>query len=467
MQDRAPFSDNPAYREAYVAFLREDFDVSIHLLDRLEKESPQKKGEYSNDLAVCYYLAGDRKRSQAALTVAADILGKRSAPHINLSYIFGEDLFAEPEDHLGGHDYSLPPGRIDLSGILVSIVILEYNNPQLTLNCLRSIRSTLRAIPYEVILIDNSDNSPSFDFAHASGLQTLTCRKNRTNLGFAAGCNQGAALARGDYIYFVNNDTLFQDGCLEELARVLVHDKKAGIVGSKLLYEDGLVQHGGIIFDLLTHDPKHRGLFHPSDDPFLNIPLKLQAVTAASMMIRRELFETVGGFSEDYQNGFEDVDLCLKSLRAGYDIIYNPRSVLYHLESQSPGRFLREKENIALFHKRCSPYLVQDESEIISRKDLFLRCFTENPRKRWRQGQLFSLVDFLDRKHPQMLSSIPLFVLEKMKHLRFQKACTHLFDTFAEKGQQEEARILYRYFRRRHIYRLKYINYLRSKLKDG
>ncbi len=301
----------------------------------------------------------------------------------------------------------------------------------------------------------------------ASGIPDLRYRKSETNLGFAGGCNRGAALARSTHLYFLNNDTLLRNGCVEELARVLLLDKKAGIAGSKLLYEDGSIQHAGVIVDVFTRNPKHRGRLHPADDPFLDRPVKLQAVTAASLMIRRELFETLGGFSEDYRNGFEDVDLCLRTLRAGYDVVYNPRSVLTHFESKSKGRFLREQENLNLFRKRWLDQLVPDELDILSRKDLFLLGFTENPGKRRRRKQLYALVDSLDRLHPRVLGQTPLYRLEKAKRLRIQKACTFLFDELLRQGETEGAEILYRHFRTRHPHHWKYIRHMRSALRTG
>ena len=288
----------------------------------------------------------------------------------------------------------------------------------------------------------------------------------KPNVGFSGGCNQGAELARGELLYFVNNDILFQDGCLEELARVVLLDPKSGIVGSRLLYEDETVQHAGIVFDCFTHNPKHRGVGHPSDDPFLNIPLRMQAVTAASMMIRRDLFMALGGFDEAYRNGFEDVELCLKVQGAGYDVIYNPRSVLYHYESKSKGRFRSNDKNIALFRQRWRGRYDIDEMKLLSRKDLFLLCFTEDLARMRRRRQLFSLVNYLDARHPDVLNNVPLYLLEKLKDRRFQKSCTFLFDELMRRGAPDQADILYRYFRQRYPHRIKYLRRMQA-LKKG
>jgi GT2 family glycosyltransferase len=464
--DEAPFSENPAIREAYHSFLLEDFDAAIRILQQLSDDWPGNPA-FRNDLAVCHYLAGNRRRSRELLLQAAEARGPRSAPAINLAYLFDPRRFPEPTDRLNGCAYRLSEERADLSRFLVSIIILEYNNPRLTRQCLQSIHDTQGGIPYEVILIDNSDASPHPDPTPSEGIRNFHYYRSAVNLGFAGGCNQGAALARGTHLYFVNNDTLFQAGCMEELARVLLSDDTAGIAGSKLLYEDGTIQHAGVIFDLYHNNPVHRGRGHPADDPFLNLPLKLQAVTGASLMIRRDLFERLGGFYEAYRTGFEDVDLCFRAAREGYGVIYNPGSVLIHLESKSPGRFRHEQNNLDLFRQRWPHRPDPDELALLSRKDLFLLAFTEHPRKGRRRAQLFRLVHFLERTHPEVLSGIPLFVLEKVKRLRIQKACTVLLRELVRHRRTKEATILYRYVRTRYCWHRKYIQRMRSMMLTG
>jgi len=453
----------PAYREAYVSFLPEDFDASIRILERLGRSSP-RNAAYANDLAVCLYLAGARERARELLRRAAAAHGRHSVPRINQAYLFDPKRFPEPADRLDGHEYLLPAGQPDFSGVLVSIVILEYHNPGLSLQCLRSIPAALGDLPHEVILIDNSETPAEPEYLQASGVPRLRYRKSGTNLGFAGGCNLGASLARGSHLYFLNNDTLLRGGCVEELVRVLLLDPKAGITGSKLLYEDGSIQHAGVIVDAFTRRPKHRGRLHPADDPFLDRPVRLQAVTAASLMIGRELFERLGGFSEDYRNGFEDVDLCLKARTAGYEVVYNPRSVLVHFESKSKGRFLREQENLRIFEARWREQLVPDELDLLSRGETFLLGFTERAAKRRRRKQLCALVDTLDRRHPRVLERLPLYRLEWAKRLRIQKACTFLFDEWARQGETEGAEILYRYLRARHWHHRKSLRHMRSVL---
>jgi Flp pilus assembly protein TadD len=117
------------------------------------------------------------------------------------------------------------------------------------------------------------------------------------------------------------------------------------IVGSKLLYQNRTVQHAGVVIDHTTQIPYHIYKGFEDTHPAVNTRRELNAVTGACLLIRRSAFAEVGGFDEGYTNGFEDVDLCFKVREKQGRILYQPRSVLFHLESQTPGRRDHEKEN--------------------------------------------------------------------------------------------------------------------------
>lgn len=464
--DGARCFESPKYLRSYEALLHDDFKEARRLLEELVEEFPDS-GAFLNDLGICCYLEGEKERSRELLQRAARLQGKNSAPYINLRYIFDPNRFPDREEDLSANVYRIPEGIPPFPDAFVSIIILEYNNPELTLNCLRSIKASVTAVPYEVILIDNSEAGPSVDFGEAAGMDNLVYQRNKENVGFSAGCNQGAALAKGRFLYFVNNDTLFQKDCVEALAGILLLDERVGIVGSKLLYEDGTIQHAGVVFDCLNQMPKHRCVFSIADDPSANIPLELQAVTAASMMIRRDLFLALGGFPEEYVNGYEDVELCLKSGRAGHKVVYNPRSVLFHFESKSKGRSDHDDENRELFQKRWAQLVEPDELESLGLKDRVLLCYTENLKKRRRQSQLFSLFLYLDRKHPEIIDRIPLAYFEKSKQRRVQKFYNYVFYAFIQKARTEEAKVVYRHFLARHWFRFKYVREMRKALSEN
>lgn len=218
-----------------------------------------------------------------------------------------------------------------------SIIMPVWNRLELTRDCLTALSQIKDQPEYEVIIIDNgsTDGTKEFVSELKGDVQIIL---NDQNLGFAKACNQGARAASGRYLVFLNNDTIPQPGWLSALVSEVEAHPEVGIVGSKLLYPDGTVQHAGVVRDLEHRLPYHVYKHVPGDHLAVNQRREFQIVTAACMLIRRAIFEEVGGFDEGYVNGFEDADLCLKVRERGGAVVYQPRSVVVHLESQTPGR---------------------------------------------------------------------------------------------------------------------------------
>jgi len=239
----------------------------------------------------------------------------------------------------------------------VSIIIPVFNRLDMTRRCLESLVGVTQPGCYELLIVDNGSNDGTGDYLKslAFPLRIIT---NPDNLGFAAACNQGAQAASGEYLLFLNNDTEPRPGWLFPLVEILDHDGTAAAVGSKLLYPDGTIQHAGIVIvedhqssDLLKAMNAHCG--QQADFPPANTPLTVQALTAASILLRKSAFIEVGGFDEKYRNGYEDVDLCFKLRTAGWKLVYQPSSVLLHFESQSgPERFRHAVQNIDRLHSK-------------------------------------------------------------------------------------------------------------------
>jgi glycosyltransferase involved in cell wall biosynthesis len=235
-------------------------------------------------------------------------------------------------------------------GPLASIVIPLFNKVEYTEQCLEALISNTPEDLYEVILVDNASSDGTAELL-ASLEGDVQVIRNPENMGFARACNQGAALARGQYVIVLNNDTLPQPGWLEALIAEADADPSVGLVGCKLLYPDtGKVQHAGIgwIDGLPDHPFRHAD----AQAPEVNQVRDLDMVTGACMLIRRDVFERVGGFDDGFLNGAEDIDLCLQVRRAGYRVRYTPESVLFHHEGVSEGRFAHVTPNLQRFFRR-------------------------------------------------------------------------------------------------------------------
>jgi GT2 family glycosyltransferase len=236
------------------------------------------------------------------------------------------------------------------SAPLVSVIIPVFNNLALTQRCLESIARTTSANPSEIIIVDNASTDGTAEFLgveQAAG--RIRCVTNRLNHGFAHACNQGAQIARSPLLLFLNNDTQVTAGWLDAMAQA-AQQPGTGIVGARLLYADGHIQHAGIEF--INGVPDHPHRHAAANTPEVNQFRELDMVTGACFMIHRELFVQLAGFDETYQNGVEDIDLCLRVRSAGRKVVYEPKAVVYHLEGQSVGRFNHVNENLKTFFNR-------------------------------------------------------------------------------------------------------------------
>ena len=160
------------------------------------------------------------------------------------------------------------------------------------------------------------------------------------DFNFSRLMNLGAKNAKSDTLLLLNNDTeAIHEGWLENMLQHAVRED-IGCVGAKLIYKDETVQHAGVILGLGGYAAhSHRGFSrdHPGYFNRLQCVQNFSAVTAACLMIRKDTFNEVGGFNEEFKVAYNDVDFCLKVKEAGYRNLYTPYAELYHYESKSRG----------------------------------------------------------------------------------------------------------------------------------
>jgi GT2 family glycosyltransferase len=240
-----------------------------------------------------------------------------------------------------------------------SIIIPVHNKAALTRQCLDSIFANPPTVGFEVIVVDDASSDSTQEMLASHGDRVRAVRLDK-NAGFAGACNTGAAAAKGDYLVFLNNDTIAEDGWLDELAGYADEHPAATAVGSRLLFPDRTVQHAGVVFSL-SGDPLHIYVGFPPEHPAVMKSRRFQAVTAACLLIRRDVFDELGGFDTDYQNDLEDVDLCLRLGELGYEVHYCHTSVLYHLESASRASRFHEGRSAKLYRERWRSRVRSDE----------------------------------------------------------------------------------------------------------
>lgn len=332
-------------------FVHEDWDLWIRMATRYPfVHIPKTTAEFT------WRVDGSSMTSQSreAFLRTTEIIYRKYAPYA-AKY---PAVFEGQQNRLRDLKRTQTPKRFTCS-----IIMPAWNKVELTQQCLVALGPATEDVSFELIVIDNhsTDGTPQFLSSLGGDVRIIT---NDENLGFAKACNQGAAIATGEYLVFLNNDTIPQAGWLSALVDEVRTHPDVTIVGSKLLYEDGTVQHAGVAIDRHNLTPYHIYNGFAADHPAVNKRRELNAVTAACLLIRRSVFAEHGGFDEGFVNGFEDVDLCLRVREKQGRIIYQPRSVLFHLESQTPGRKQHDQANASRLHQRWGHcwWLVDDDS---------------------------------------------------------------------------------------------------------
>ena len=216
----------------------------------------------------------------------------------------------------------------------VSVIIYLLNQIETTLKCLQSLSTNIKSYTsIEVIVVnDSSTNSTKEILQQVEGLVVVN---NSEKLGFIHSCNKAASLAKGEYLYFLDSNAEIRPNCLESLIDVFLKDKHVGAVGSKLLYPDGsLKEAGGIIWNDASCYSYGKGASR--SDPQYNYLRPVDYCSGASLMVKKESFQSLGGFEINFVPAYyQDIDLCF-ALRKylQLSVIYQPKSEVIHHESE-------------------------------------------------------------------------------------------------------------------------------------
>lgn len=227
---------------------------------------------------------------------------------------------------------------------LVSIIIPVFNQFAYTYNCLKSIQKNSIGINYEVIVGD--DNSTDLTKMIEKIVKGIKVVHNEKNYQFLVNCNKISKLARGKYIVFLNNDTQVQRNWLETLVALMEREPQIGLAGSKLVYPNGLVQEaGGIVWKDATV-LQYGNNRQPGEEELI-VLREVDYISGASIIIRKELWEDIGGFDERFAPAYyEDVDLAFRVRESGYKVMYQPGSEVVHFESVTQSVSKNKKQGI-------------------------------------------------------------------------------------------------------------------------
>ena len=223
---------------------------------------------------------------------------------------------------------------MSLSEPRVSIVILNWNSYQVTLDCLLSLRK-MDYHNFEVVLVDNGsvDESPEKLQENVPEIRLI---RNATNLGFAGGCNVGmrdVLRRRTDYLLLLNNDTIVAPDFLSQLVRVAESDEKIGAASPKILFFDhpGRLNYAGGEHRLWRLFPKVFGLRQLDDGRYDKLR-EVSFLTGCAFLIKAEVVRKIGVLEEIYFHFYEDIEWSLRVLKAGFKTFYVPAAKIWHKE---------------------------------------------------------------------------------------------------------------------------------------
>ena len=229
--------------------------------------------------------------------------------------------------------------------VKLSIIILNYNTKDITLKCIESVvsqyKKDLKNAEVELLVADNGSKDGSAERIKASKfISFLTLLENEENLGFTKGNNRAAKYAKGRHLLFLNSDTYIKDQGFLKITDFLNSNPKVGIVGGKLTNNDGSLQRSaGKFYNLFNIFLMLLGMerigFVRSSPSKIS---RVDWVSGACLMIRRDLFEKLSGFDENYFMYMEDMDLCFRAKNRGFLTYFYPDVKLIHIQLGSSNR---------------------------------------------------------------------------------------------------------------------------------
>lgn len=222
---------------------------------------------------------------------------------------------------------------------IISFITVNYNGLKDTCSLIESLQNTVQSVEFEIIVVDNASRLNEAKIIQQQYPSVKVIRSEK-NLGFSGGNNLGIKVAKGKYIFLINNDTYIEQDHLSILIERLESNPKIGAVSPKIrfAFPPQNIQFAGYTkLSPVTMRNQAIGMGHP-DDGSLNTPHLSAYLHGAALMVKREVIEKTGLMPEIYFLYYEELDWCTSMSRLGYELWYEPGCTIFHKESQSTGQ---------------------------------------------------------------------------------------------------------------------------------
>lgn len=265
--------------------------------------------------------------------------------------------------------------KINAKTCKASVIIPSWNGKNLLKDCLPSLRKQIFK-SFEVIVIDNGSTDGTVSYVEKN-YPDVKLIKLDSNSGFAHAVNLGIKICIGEHIILINNDTRVDVNCLQFLVKAAQKKKNVGIIAAKMLKFNNpkLIDSAGDWIDTVGH-ASNIGIGQKDSRKFNN-PGYIFLATGGGSLIKREVFEKIGFFDENYFAYMEDVDFCLRAQMQGIKCWYEPRAVIYHKHKATSNKFKPFAEYLQF--RNMTQTIIKDFPSKLLFKDLnFLKIILVN-----------------------------------------------------------------------------------------
>jgi hypothetical protein len=240
----------------------------------------------------------------------------------------------------------------------LSIILINYNSTSFTIDCIKSIKTVVsNQLSYEILVIDNNSNNDEVanlknEFLNAD-FKDITLIESNRNTGFSGGNMIGARIAKGNYLAFVNNDTIFHEDSFSILFKFMQQNKNIGVSTCSSKNKDGInyacFDHfigirkeifGRWLLENLFDKPKRKLQYIE--------PIAVDAVQGCLMFFNKSVFIQCGGFDEKLFLFYEEIDICKRVKDLGYQVVYNPNTYFVHFQGASTKKSINKKKEIMI-----------------------------------------------------------------------------------------------------------------------